>query len=126
MPPLARDVQNLVFTYLELAEIMAVNKKYRDFAHTKLLETCNTIGTWYKARRPNQYYITKHEFIRYFCVHYPHEWCLEYPEFCVAKLNLNPLLLAPLPHRGERKKSDVIMWLRHAPVSFLELLYVGW
>jgi hypothetical protein len=57
-------------------------------------------------------YNNTNNLIRHYTLHYPNEFFLSYPKFTVIKLRLSKDILNNLQPLGNRKKSEVINWMK--------------
>lgn len=95
-------------------EIKIIRRKY-----------ANYIGLWYSNKRVNSFYNDIKQMVRWLVVKYPESSFLQYPEFAVYKLRLNPFLLDILPDIENRKKSDVKSWMLNMPITLDDWEFVG-
>lgn len=58
--------------------------------------------------------------IRHYVLHYPNEFLLSYPEFTVSKLRLSKDILNKLQPLVNRKRSEVINWMKEQDISLTE------
>ena len=66
------------------------------------------------------------DIIDYYYYAYPNKYYMNYPEFAVAKLRLEPELLSSLPELQIRTREDIKNWMQQYHISLDDFLYVGW
>ena len=93
----------------------------------------SNIAKWYRYNRFQFNYmeeyihiLSKKKVIRFYILHYPKEYLMQYPEFVVNKCNLSSYLLKDLKSIDERKKSDVLSFLKQSEITKHCIFYSGW
>lgn len=91
-------------------------------------KAAKVISLWYYKKRhiKDNIYNNTNILIRHYVLHYPNEFLLSYPEFTVRKLGLSKDILNKLQPLVNRKRSEVINWMKEQDISLTEWFYVGW
>ena len=64
--------------------------------------------------------------IRHYLIHYKNEDLLPYPEHTINKLGLSEDKLNGLKTLNNRKRSEVINWMKELDIELSTWAYVGW
>jgi hypothetical protein len=87
-------------------------------------KSASIISNWYYKKKIPADWKNMVDMIRCYVVRYPDNYFIQYPEWTVNRLNLNPSLLETLPNfsgpNKNRKRSDVRDWLLNLPISLNE------
>lgn len=114
------------FIYSE-PQLNLVCKEFNDNVSV-FKKAAKVISLWYYKKRhikDNMYNNTNY-LIRHYTLHYLNKFLLPYPEVTVRKLRLSKDILNKLQPLSNRKRSEVINWMKEQDISLMEWLYVGW
>lgn len=110
--------------------VYKIKKEYQNKYSSKIVN-------WYRYNRLNEEFVnnyihllSKKNLVRFYILHYPTEYLMQYPEFMVNKCNYPSYLLNDLKtinkREGERKKSDVLSFLKQPEITTDDLYFTGW
>ena len=105
-------------------------KEYQNKYSSKIVK-------WYRYNRLNEnvvnnyiHLLSKKNLLRFYILYYPTEYLMQYPEFMVSKCNYPLNLLNDLnpmnEKKKERKKSDVLSFLKQSEITKYDIHYTGW
>ena len=114
------------FIYSE-PQLNLVCKEFNDNVSV-FKKAAKVISLWYYKKRhiKDNMYNNTNNLIRHYTLHYPNEFLLSYPEFTVSKLRLSKDILDKLQPLVNRKRSEVINWMKEQNINLMEWFYVGW
>jgi hypothetical protein len=114
------------FIYSE-PQLNLVCKEFNDNVSV-FKKAAKVISLWYYKKRhiKDNMYNNTNNLIRHYVLNYPKQFLLSYPEFTVSKLRLSKDMLNKLQPLVNRKRSEVINWMKEQDISLTEWFYVGW
>lgn len=114
------------FIYSE-PQLNLVCKEFNDNVSV-FKKAAKVISSWYYKKRhiKDNMYNNTNNLIRHYTLHYPNKFLLSYPEFTVSKLRLSKDILDKLQPLVNRKRSEVINWMKEQNINLMEWFYVGW
>jgi hypothetical protein len=123
LPP---ELQYMIISFTPQSEFIPVSKDWSKEIKSIQKKSVNIIGEWYKSKRVTDDFDTVQKMIRYFVIHYPHDFFLMHPETTILKLELNESIGTVIPPLVNRKRSDVRDWMMNMPINLHDWGYVGW
>ena len=125
---LSEELNSIIISFIySEPQLNLVCKEFNDNVSV-FKKAAKVISLWYYKKRhiKDNIYNNKNILIRHYLLHYPNEFLLSYPEFTVHKLGLSKNILNKLQKLSNRKRSEIINWMKEQDITLTEWFYVGW